>query len=296
MRRNGTIGSADRRARIGGRSVWTRRAALVVMPLLLLVALASPARADPGRPEDLLAAAAFDQQVGAQVPLDLAFRDEMGRSTQLGRYLGARPTILVLAYYECPNLCGVVLNELAANLRRLSLRIGQHFDVVTVSIDPRETPMLAAAKKQALLQHHGLARTADGWHFLTGTHEAIDRLAQTVGFRYAYDPRQDQYSHPGGLLVLTPQGKIARYLYGLQYSLTDLRLSLVEASAGKIGSPIDKVLLRCYRYDPTTGTYQVVVLSVVRLASLAMLLVVGGFVAVLVRRERRVKVRAVPGG
>jgi protein SCO1/2 len=275
----------DRRSRIAV------RAARLIAPLLLALVLIVPARADPGRPEDLLNAAAFDQQLDAQVPLDLAFTDETGRSIQLGDYVGTRPTILVLAYYECPNLCGVVLNELAANLRRLSLRIGQQFQVVTVSIDPRETAALAAAKKQALLQHHGLEGAADGWHFLTGKPDAIQHLAQTVGFRYAYDPRQNQYSHPGGLMVLTPQGKIARYLYGMQYSLTDLRLSLVEASANKIGSPVDKVLLRCYRYDPTTGTYQVVVLNVVRWASIGMVFVVGVFMAVLIRRERWVKLR-----
>lgn len=291
-----TTDMQDRRSRIAARVSWVCGAGRMIAPLLLVLALVVPARADHGGPEDLLAAAAFDQQLDAQVPRDLPLQNEFGRPVLLGDYLGARPAILVLAYYECPNLCGVVLNELAANLSRLALQIGTQFEVVTVSIDPRETPALAVAKKQALLQHYALSGAADGWHFLTGKQDAITRLAQTVGFRYAYDPRQDQYSHPGGLMVLTPQGKIARYLYGLQYSLTDLRLSLVEASANKIGSPVDKVLLRCYRYDPSTGTYQVVVLNVVRLASLGMLLMVGALVAVLIRRERRVKLQAAPGG
>jgi len=236
-----------------------------------------------------LAAAGFDQKLNAQVPAELEFRDETGSAVRLGDYLGGKPVILALAYYECPNLCGVLLNDLVDKLRDIRLNIGQHFQIVTVSIDPREQPALAAAKKQDYLERYGRSGAGEGWHFLTGKQEQIVSLAQAVGFRYAYDPVQQQYAHPSGLMVLTPAGKIAGYLYGLQYQATDLRLSLVEASANKIGTPIDAVLLRCYRYDPTTGTYELAVMNVIRLLTVATLLVVASFLLVMLRRERRPK-------
>ncbi len=262
---------------------------LLVLCCLLAFLSTVPARADHGGPDELLEEASFDQKLNEQVPLDLAFRDESGRSVQLNDYIGTKPTILVLAYYECPNLCGVLLNDLVENLRALRLDVGKHFEVVTVSIDPRETPELAAAKKQSFVQRYARLGADQGWHFLTGEEASIRRLAQAVGFQYAYDAEQDQYAHPSGLIILTPQGKIGRYFYVLQYSSTDLRLGLVEASANKIGSPVDKVLLRCYRYDPVTGKYEMVVMNVIRMAGVATTLILGMFMAVMFRRERRQK-------
>ena len=278
-----------------------------LLVLALLLAAAAPVRAGPaapelptspkgegptalpGRPDELLEAAGFDQKLNAQVPAELEFRDETGSAVRLGDYLGSKPVILALAYYECPNLCGVLLNDLVDKLRSVPLNIGRQFEVVTVSIDPREQPAIAAAKKQGYLERYGRSGAAEGWHFLTGKQAQIVSLAQAVGFRYAYDPVQQQYAHPSGLLVLTPAGKIAGYLYGLQYEASDLRLSLVQASANKIGTPIDAVLLRCFRYDPTTGTYELAIMNVIRLLMLATLLMVVAFLAVMLRRERRVK-------
>jgi protein SCO1/2 len=262
---------------------------LLVLSCLFAFFGAAPVRADHGGPDELLDTAAFDQKLNAQVPLDLAFRDETGSAVQLSDYIGTKPTILVLAYYECPNLCGLLLNDLADKLRALSLSVGKQFEIVTVSIDPRETPTLAAAKKESFIQRYARPGAADGWHFLTGEEASIQRLAAAVGFQYAYDAEQDQYAHPSGLMILTPEGKIARYFYTLQYSLTDLRLGLVEASANKIGSPIDKVLLRCYRYDPVTGKYTVAIMNVMRLAGLTTTLALGALIVVMFRRDRRRK-------
>ncbi len=262
---------------------------ILIFCCLFAFVAAVPARADHSRPDELLDKIASEQRLNEQVPPNLVFQDELGRSVKLGDYFGTKPTILVLAYYECPNLCGLLLNDLVKNLRALTLNLGKQFEVVTVSIDPRETPELAAAKKQAFIQRYARPGAAEGWHFLTGEEAAIQRLAQAVGFQYTYDHEQKQYAHPSGLMVLTPQGKIARYFYGLQYSVRDLRLGLVEASANKIGSPVDKVLLRCYRYDPVTGKYTVAITNIVRLAGLATTLALGTFIGVMFRRERRQK-------
>jgi protein SCO1/2 len=267
--------------------VWPR---LLVLCCLLVLLSAVPVQADHGSPDELIDQAAFDQKLNEQVPLDLAFRDETGNQVLLGDLIRSKPVILVLAYYECPNLCGVLLNDLVENLRTLRLDIGNQFEVVTVSINPRETPELAAAKKESFIQRYDRPGANEGWHFLTGEEASIQRLAQAVGFQYAYDVEQDEYAHPSGLIMLTPQGKIARYFYVLQYSSTDLRLGLVEASANKIGSPVDKVLLRCYQYDPVTGKYEMVITNVIRMAGVATTLILGTFVAVMFRRERRQKV------
>lgn len=229
----------------------------------------------------------FEQKLNEQVPLDLTFRDETGQSVQLGDYFGQKPVILVFAYYGCKNLCALVLDELVESLRELRFDVGNQFKVVTVSIDPRDTSALATEKKTIYMQRYARTGTADGWRFLTGDHLSIDRLAKTVGFRYTYDPELDQYGHPAGIVVLTPQGKISRYFYGLEYSPTDLRLGLVEASANKIGSLVDQVLLRCYRYDPITGKYTPVVMNILRLAGVATVLALGLVMFVMFRREQR---------
>jgi protein SCO1/2 len=221
-----------------------------------------------------------------QVPLDLTFRDETGKNVQLRDYFGEKPVILSLVYYECPMLCSLVLNGLLRSLRALAFTAGEEFNVVTVSFNPVETPPLAAAKKEAYLQNYGRPGATAGWHFLTGEEEAIQQLTRAVGFRYVYDPASKQYAHASGIIVLTPQGKIARYFYGIEYAPRDLRLGLVEASANKIGSPIDQVLLFCFHYDPAGGKYSLIIMNVIRLAGLATVLALGAFMFVLFRRDQ----------
>jgi protein SCO1/2 len=272
---------------------------LRVLPALfaLLLALgpafggAIAARAQGSTPDDLLNQVGFDQRLQAQVPLDLPFRDETGKDVRLGDYLGARPVILTLNYFECPNLCTLVLTGLADGLRSMTLAMGREFDVVSVSIDPREQPELAAAKKATYLERYGQPGGEAGWHFLTGQQASITRLTQAVGFRYAYDAQQNQFAHPAGIVILTPQGKVARYFYGIEFAPRDLRLGLVEASAGQIGTPIDQVLLRCYHYDPVAGRYTITIENIMRLISVVTALLVGSTLLALFRRERRRLVR-----
>jgi protein SCO1/2 len=230
----------------------------------------------------------IDQRLGVQVPGELTFRDEAGRTVRLGDYFDGKPHILVLAYYECPKLCTLVLNGLRDGLQRVdSLEIGRDFDILTVSFNPRETPAIAAAKKKNYVASYGRPGAEQGWHFLTGDQASIDRLTRAVGFYYAYDPRSEQFAHSSTLIVLTPDGKVSSYLLGVRYEPKDLRLGLVEASSGKIGSTIDQVLLYCFHYDPQVGKYTADVLWFVRLGGM---FVVAGLVTlgvVLFRRDRR---------
>ena len=229
----------------------------------------------------------IDQRLGEQVPLDLAFRDESGAEVRLEDLLGGRPAVLSLVYYECPMLCTQVLNGLLRSLRVLSLDVGGEFDVITVSIDPGETPALAAAKKKEYVRRYGRDGAAAGWHFLTGTRERIEELAGAVGFRYEYDPETDLYVHASGIMVLTPGGELARYFYGVEYAPKDLRLGLIEAAEERIGNAVDQVLLLCYQYDPTTGKYGLVILNSLRVAGAATVAVLAALVIGWIRRERR---------
>ncbi|HLN03456.1 MAG TPA: SCO family protein [Bryobacteraceae bacterium] len=213
----------------------------------------------------------LDQKLNAQIPLNLIFRDESGRELPLSAYFGPRPVVLALVYYQCPMLCTQVLNGMVMSLRGMSLESGRDFEVVTVSIDPTETPELAAKKKAEYLRRY--ARGTDGWHFLTGAEPQIKALASTVGFRYAYDPKTKQYAHASAIMVVTPTGRLSRYFYGIEYPPRDLRLGLVEASENKIGSPVDVVLLYCFHYDPNTGKYSAIVMNIVRLAGVLTLLI-----------------------
>ena len=215
----------------------------------------------------------LDQKLTQQVPLDLAFRDEGGRELPLSTYFGAKPVILALVYYQCPMMCTQILNGLVMSLRTMSLESGRDFEVVSVSIDPTETPSLASRKKAEYVRRY--ARSSNGWHFLTGAEPQIKKLAQAVGFRYAYDPKTGQYAHASAIMVLTPSGKMSKYFYGIEYAPRDLRLGLVEASENKIGTPVDQLLLFCYHYDPRTGRYSAIVLNMVRLAGLLTVLVLG---------------------
>ena len=238
----------------------------------------------------------LEQRLNAQVPLDLMFWDETGHAVELGRYLGEKPAILALVYYECTELCPVVLNGLVKSLRALSFDAGKQFQVITVSIDPTESPDLAAAKKQAYTLRYGRTGADAGWHFLTGEEAAIRRLAEAVGFRYAYDAERDQYAHPAAVTVLTPGGRVARYIFGLDFPPRDLRLALVEASAGRIGSAVDQALLYCYQYDPATGKYSLVIMNVLRLAGLATVMLLGTFIVLMCRWDRRRTASAGPSG
>lgn len=233
----------------------------------------------------------IDQRLNEQVPLDLTFRDETGKTVQLRQYFNDKPVVLILAYYECPMLCTMVLNGALRAFRALSFDVGDEFQVITVSFDPKETPELAAKKKKSYMEAYGRAGAADGWHFLTGDEPAIKALTQAVGFRYKYDPETEQFAHASGIMVLTPQGRLARYFYGIDYGPSDVRLGLVEASEGKIGSPVDAVLLYCFHYDPKTGKYGAVIMNIVRVAGVSTLVILGTFMIVMFRRDRRLKVR-----
>ncbi len=273
-----------------------RRIATVIAIVLVVAGTTRAGPADSSRalpPE--LRDVKFEPVLKGKIPPGLRFRDEHGKSVRLGDYFdGRRPVILVLVQYRCPMLCNLVLNGLTESLRDLAgkkgFRIGEQFTVVTVSFDERETPELAAAKKAAHIEAYGFPGAAEGWHFLTGEKEAIAELADRCGFEFRYDAKKDQFAHPSGILVLTPEGRISRYFFGIQYdAMKDLYYGLVEASQFRIGSPIkDRVaLLFCYSYDPVRGTYQFAVMNVVRLAGLLTVIGLGAFVVVMFRRERR---------
>jgi protein SCO1/2 len=241
-----------------------------------------PATAKPG----LLSRIGIDQRLNEQVPLDLPFVDESGRDVKLGDYFGKRPVLLAMVYFECPMLCTQVLNGVTGALKVLSFDVGRQFDVVAVSINPKEGPGLAAAKKKAYVERYGRPETADGWHFLTGRDENIRALANAVGFRYAYDEEIKQYAHGAGVELITPKGVIARYFYGIEYAPRDIRLGIVEASEERIGSAIDSVLLLCYHYDPATGRYGATAMTMVRIGAVMTMIGFAVFLFVSLRRER----------
>lgn len=225
----------------------------------------------------------FEQHLNGQIPPDLTFRDETGKSVRLGDYFGKKPVILNLVYYQCPMLCGEVLSGLTSSLRILKFDVGNQFAVLTVSFDPRETPELAAAKKAQILKRYGRAGAEQGWHFLTGPQDSIEKLTNAAGFQYQFDPKTGQFAHATAIMVLTPEGKIAQYYYGVEYAPKDLRLGLVQASGNKVGNVVDQVLLYCYHYDPATGKYGAIVTRVLRLAALATIMILGTMIFVLVR-------------
>jgi protein SCO1/2 len=229
----------------------------------------------------------FDQRLGEKVPLDAVFRDESGRAVRLGDYFGTRPVVLSLAYFECPMLCTVVLNGLASALDVVSYQPGRDFEIVTVSFEPHDTPEQAAAKKAAYLHRYKRPGAAGAWHFLTGDAEQIRRLTEAVGFKYAWDETSKQYAHASGIMVLTPDGRLARYVYGVEYAPKDLRFAIYEASQGRILSPVDRLLLYCYHYDPTLGRYGATVMGTLRVAAVLTLAGLGTLVVTMRRREAR---------
>jgi protein SCO1 len=245
---------------------------------------------EPGMPASAIPAPlreiGFDQNIGRRLPLDAPVRAEDGRVAPLAEYFGARPVVLVFAYYSCPMLCTQVINGVATAVGVLSLEPARDFDVVVISIDPHDSPAAAAAKKTAYLERYRRPGASAGSHFLTADPPSIDRLTSAAGFRYVWDARTNQFAHPTGVIVVTPDGRLARYLFGIDYGPRDLRLALVEASAGRVGTAVDSLLLYCYHYDPMIGRYGFLVMRALRVAGVATVLILATFIAVMVRRER----------
>lgn len=265
--------------------------------VIVSLALAAPAgaqwtqqRQDPP-PQQVIQRVGMEQRLGAQVPLDLTFRDETGAEVALGSYFGSRPVVLALVYFDCPMLCNQVLNGLTQALKVMSLDAGRDFDVVVVSFDATEGPKLAAAKKLAYVSSYARPGAAGGWHFLTGRQESSAALARAVGFRYEWQESSRQWAHGAGIMVLTPAGVVSRYFYGIEYGVRDLRLGLVEASNNRIGGLADQVMLLCYQYNPMTGKYGIIALNSIRFGGVLTVLALGTFIVVMLRRERR----SVPG-
>jgi len=271
-------------------------AALVVAAVALQLAAQSeqsslPAGALPRELNEV----GLDQKLGEVVPLDAGFRNEANEAVRLGDYFNRKPVVLALVYYECPMLCSLELRGLEKALRVMTLNLGSDFDVVTVSFDPGETPALAAEQKSKYIKSYGRDGAAAGWHFLTGGEESIRRLAEAVGFRYTYNPGSDQFTHVSGIMVLTPEGRISRYFYGVEYAARDLRLGLVEASENQIGNIADQVLLYCFHYDPLQGKYNLVIMNTLRVFGGLTVLLIIGFIFLMVRRDRRMAA-ALPRG
>ncbi len=229
----------------------------------------------------------FDQKLGAQLPLDLAFKDETGRDVKLSRYFGKKPVILHLMYFECPMLCGMAIEGLLRSLRALSWDVGKEFDVLTVSFDPREGSDLAREKRDNVLKSYARPGAEEGWHFLTGSEASIKALTASVGFRYVWDEKQKQFAHATGVVVLTPTGKISRYFFGIEYPTKDLRLGLIDSTTEKIGGLTDQLLLMCYHYDPHVGRYTPAIRKLMRAAAAVTLAALVTFVGLMLWRERR---------
>ena len=228
---------------------------------------------------------AFEQRLNEQLPLDLPFKDEDGKVVKLGDYFGRKPVVLTFVYYECPMLCTQVLNGLESALRVLNESVGEEFDVVTVSFDPRETPVLAAGKKKAYLERYKRDSAEQGWHFLTGEQASIEALTKASGFSYTWDEASQQFAHASGVVVATPTGKLSRYFFGIEYSPRDLKFALMESTSERIGSLADQLMLYCYHYDPNKGNYGFVAMRAVRIGGAVTLMALFGFVFVSLRSD-----------
>lgn len=258
----------------------------LVLFILAAIAVGAASAQQFGLPA-MVKGVGIDQNLNAQVPLELLFKDDTGQTVRLGQYFRKKPVVLALVYYECPMLCDMVMNGLTHTMEQISLDLGRDYEVVSVSFNPKETWQLAGAKKANYVEKYQRKGAAEGWHFLTGTEDNIKKLADTAGFHYKYDPVTKQFAHAAGIMVLTPEGKIARYFYGIEYKPRDFRLGLVEASQKKIGSPVDAILLFCYHYDPMTGKYGVVIGNVIRALGSATVIALGTLLFVLIRRDRQ---------
>src|SRR5215471_8048972 len=269
-----------------------------------MLGMASAAFAQPGQPAPMqpsysmrdpnlkatlpagLQGVGISQKLDHQVPLDLQFRDEADRTVALSKFFHGKPVLLAPVYYRCPMLCTQILNGVAGALKAVSFNPGQDFEVVAFSFDPKDTPEIAAAKRESYLRRYGRPQTANGWHFLTGDEASIKSLTEAIGFHYRYDAANDQFAHASGIMLLTPEGRLSRYFYGVEYSPRDLRLGLVEASANKIGTAVDEALLFCFHYDPATGKYGAMALNILRVAGAGFALIGGAFLWFAFRRER----------
>ena len=274
------------------RAPFLRAAASVtawVVTVVALIGFAVPAQAqETGAKPKLPGNVTIAQKLNTQIPLDLMFRDETGKVVRLSEYFGkGKPVLLNFVYFRCPMLCPTVLEGTTTSLTHLKFNIGKEFDVITVSIDPRDQPGTAFEQKEKYIRRYGRLDSAPGWHFLTAHETAIKKLTDAVGFQYAYDPQADQFAHGAALLVLTPDGRTSRYFYGFEYKPRDLRMAIVEASEGKIGNPVDSLLLLCFHYDASTGKYTRDAMLFARAGGVATLLALGGFIGVMFRRERR---------
>jgi len=229
----------------------------------------------------------FEPPLNAQLPLDLAFRDESGREVTLREYSGQRPVVLALVYYGCPMLCNQVEMGVVGTLKMLSFTPGRDYEVVFVSFDPRENPAMAAQKKESAMSHFGRRETASGWHFLTGSQESIAALTKAANFRYSFDTRINIFAHASGIMLLTPDGRISRYFYGVEYPSRDVRLGLLDASAGKIGTPIDRLLLYCFEYNPESARYSATILKIIRLGGLLTIVTIVAAILLFRRRDLR---------
>jgi protein SCO1/2 len=229
----------------------------------------------------------IEQRLNEQIPLGLGFRDERGQTVSLRDYFGQKPVILNLVYYQCPMLCSEVLSGLVSSLKILKFDVGNQYNVLTVSFNPRETPDLASAAKAQYLKRYGRPGAAAGWHFLTGPEESIAALAQAVGFEYQYDAQSGQYAHATAIMILTPEGRVAQYYYGVEFAPKDLRLGLIQAASGKIGNLVDEVLLYCYHYDPATGKYGAVITRILKLSGVTTIVLLGAMVWILFRLGSR---------
>ncbi len=239
-------------------------------------------------PPKLPGEVSIQQKLDGQLPLDLMFRDESGKIVRLRDFFNhGKPVLLNFMYYRCPMLCPMVMEGISGGLTELKLDAGKDFDVITVSIDPRDMPEQARAKKDIYIKRYGRLSAAGGWHFLTGHESAIRALTDAVGFHYAYDPQHDQFAHGTVVIITTAAGRVSRYIYGFEYKARDLRLALVEASANKIGTPVDQLLLLCYHYDPATGKYSRTAMNFVRAGGIATVFSLAGFIIIMLRRERR---------
>jgi len=278
---------------------------MLVKAVMSLVAVAATSFAQPGQPAPMqqslsmndpnlrvalpaaLQGVGIQQKLDQQVPLNLEFRDEAGRAVQLSAFFHGKPVLLALVYYRCPMLCTQILNGVASSLKAVSFDPGKDFEVVSVSFDPKDTPEIAGAKKLSYLRRYGRPGTANGWHFLTGDPANIKGLTDAVGFHYKYDAASDQFAHASGIMILTPEGRLSRYFYGVEFAPRDVRLGLVEASANKIGNPVDEALLFCFHYDPATGKYGAIAINMLRAAGAGFALIGGAFLFFAWRRDWR---------
>lgn len=254
--------------------------------LIAVAAQAQPSKETPGNQLEMLKQVGFDQKLNAQLPLDLPFRDHTGKEVTLGSYFQDKPVVLIPVYFECPMLCNLSMAGLVKSLKVLSFQAGKEYKVLMYSIDPKETPELAAEKRKAYMKRYHRPGTEDGWNFIVGNEESVRRLSESIGFRYVYDPTIKQYAHAAGVIVATAKGRVSRYLYGIDYAPKDLKMGIVEASDGKIADPVSQLLLLCFHYDPTSGKYTMAIMTVVRAAGILTLLAMGMFLVGTLRKER----------